>query len=153
LSIRSEGIKAMKTEMKLNILLHVEGYSSDIFKVLSTPELKEQYESYLGTNEPLFEDDPSYRLGSISIDSMESLLKTVRALDGVAKKLAVYISGDNKEAGINFSGFIGDHTHGYKTGCEVRVDEGKLNGVIRDAAKEANRILSNALMLRIDERE
>lgn len=144
----------MKTETRLDVQLHIEGYSRDIFNALHKPELKNQYESYLGNNTPMFEDEPDYRVGSIPIDSMESLLKTIQALNGVAKTMALYISGGSKETGVEFDAFIGDGNGSptsYKSGGEIKINESVLTEGIRTAAKNAYKTLGDALGIRTDE--
>ena len=141
----------MKTKIKPHIQIHVEGDGHDIFRALNKPELKNQYESFIGNNEPLFEDEPDYRVGSISVDSMPMLVKTIIALHGVAKKLCLYISGQNEDKSIYHSAWIGEAKPPYTTGAEITINESVLTDGIRKAAKDAYEILGDALMLRINE--
>lgn len=147
----------MKTEMKLNIQLHVEGYAQDIFRDLNKPELKQQYESFVMDNAPLFDDEPDWRVGAIPIDSMPTLIKTIQALahpDNLAsrrRKLCLFISGENKEKNMGYSAWIGDDRPSSMTGGEIRIKEEQLTGIMRDAARKAHGILSAALSLQPNE--
>lgn len=147
----------MKTDTKLNIQLHVEGYASDIFKDLDKPELKNQYESFRENNSPLFEDEPDWRTGAIPITSMPMLIQTIVALtkqENLAarrRKLCLYISGENKEKTMSYTAWIGDDQPSYGTGGQIEIKESALADDIRKAAKDAHKILGQVLNLKINE--
>lgn len=137
----------MKIETKINTQLHIEGYASDIFTALSNPELKNQYESYLSNNEPLFDDEPDYRVGAVHIDSINDLVKTILALGKAAKKLALYVSSADKESGAQFNAFIGDNSSSYCSGAEIKINESLLTEGIRTAATSAYKTLGESLKI------